>query len=79
VGGAVLLTADHGNAELMANADGSVHTAHTLNPVPFILIDDRRRAARLRPGSLADIAPTLLDLMGIDRPPEMTGESLLQP
>jgi 2,3-bisphosphoglycerate-independent phosphoglycerate mutase len=79
VGGVVLLTADHGNAELMANEDGSVHTAHTLNPVPFILIDDRRRAARLRPGCLADIAPTLLDLMGIDRPPEMTGESLLQP
>lgn len=77
LGGAVLLTADHGNAELMANADGSVHTAHTLNPVPFILIDDRRRAAELRPGCLADIAPTLLALLEIDQPPEMTGNSLL--
>ncbi len=78
-GGAVLLTADHGNAELMANADGSVHTAHTLNPVPFILIDDQRRTAGLRPGCLADIAPTLLSILGIDRPPEMTGNSLLKP
>jgi 2,3-bisphosphoglycerate-independent phosphoglycerate mutase len=74
----VLLTADHGNAELMANADGSVHTAHTLNPVPFILIDDRQRSARLRPGCLADIAPTLLSLLGIERPPEMTGALLLE-
>jgi 2,3-bisphosphoglycerate-independent phosphoglycerate mutase len=77
-GGVVLLTADHGNAELMANADGSVHTAHTLNPVPFILIDDRQRSARLRPGCLADIAPTLLSLLGIERPPEMTGALLLE-
>jgi 2,3-bisphosphoglycerate-independent phosphoglycerate mutase len=77
-GGAVLLTADHGNAELMVKNDGSVHTAHTLNPVPFILIDDQRRDARLRQGSLADIAPTLLDLLGLDPPPEMTGCSLLK-
>ena len=76
-GGAVLLTADHGNAELMENPDGSVHTAHTLNPVPFVLIDDRYRNARLRPGSLADIAPTLLAVLGIEPPSEMTGRSLL--
>jgi 2,3-bisphosphoglycerate-independent phosphoglycerate mutase len=78
VGGAMLLTADHGNAELMVDpATGGPHTAHTLNPVPCILIG-WPKGVRLRVGGrLADIAPTLLELMGLPQPPEMTGRSLI--
>jgi 2,3-bisphosphoglycerate-independent phosphoglycerate mutase len=77
MGGAVLVTADHGNSEKMIDENGHVFTAHTVNPVPLILVDDRRRGATLRPGKLGDIAPTILELMGIDAPAEMTGISLL--
>jgi 2,3-bisphosphoglycerate-independent phosphoglycerate mutase len=78
-GGAVLVTADHGNAEQMGDGKGGVFTSHTLNPVPFILVDDSRRAARLRDvGILADIAPTILDIMGLTQPKEMTGKTLIQ-
>jgi 2,3-bisphosphoglycerate-independent phosphoglycerate mutase len=73
----VLITADHGNAETMADSSGKPHTAHTLNPVPFLLVDDTRRHLRLAPGVLADIAPTVLDILGLEVPPEMTGRSLL--
>jgi 2,3-bisphosphoglycerate-independent phosphoglycerate mutase len=74
-GGVCLVTADHGNAETMLNADGSPHTAHTTNPVPLIVTD---HAIRLRDGGrLADIAPTALDLLGIPAPSAMTGNSLL--
>ena len=78
-GGAMMVTADHGNAEQMFDSSsGQAHTAHTINPVPLYLVDDRRRDARLRPGGrLCDVVPTLLDVMGIDRPDVMTGESLL--
>lgn len=76
-GGAVIVTADHGNAEKMIDTDGKPHTAHTLNPVRLILVDDQRRDARLREGKLGDIAPTMLEIMGIDKPEEMTGESIL--
>ncbi len=76
--GAVLVTADHGNAEKMLDENGKVHTAHTLNPVPFILVDDRRKTVRLREGKLGDIAPTLLEVMGLEKSGEMTGESLIQ-
>ncbi len=77
-GGAVLITADHGNAEMMVAADGGAHTAHTTNPVPCILVDPSRASARLRDGGvLGDVAPTLLALIGISRPPEMTGTPLL--
>jgi 2,3-bisphosphoglycerate-independent phosphoglycerate mutase len=61
----------------MIDERGGAHTAHTLNPVPFILVDDTRRDADLRPGVLADIAPTILDIMGIEKPLQMTGTSLL--
>ncbi len=76
-GGSLLITADHGNCEQMADAEGKPHTAHTTNPVPLILVDPERRQAPLKPGILADIAPTLLDLMGLEAPAEMTGKSLL--
>ncbi|GGE08164.1 phosphoglycerate mutase [Gemmobacter megaterium] len=76
-GGAMLLTADHGNCETMVDpVTGGPHTAHTLNPVPVILIGGPD-GARLRDGRLADVAPTLLALMGLPQPPEMTGQSLI--
>jgi 2,3-bisphosphoglycerate-independent phosphoglycerate mutase len=62
----------------MVAADGGPHTAHTLNPVPLILVDDARTDATLREGILGDIAPTILDIMGLEKPPEMTGRSLIE-
>jgi 2,3-bisphosphoglycerate-independent phosphoglycerate mutase len=78
-GAAVIITADHGNCETMVDpVTGQPHTAHTTNPVPFLLVDDTRKTARLRDGGmLCDVAPTLLELMGLPQPPEMTGRSLL--
>jgi 2,3-bisphosphoglycerate-independent phosphoglycerate mutase len=74
-GGAMLVIADHGNCELMRDPEtGAPHTAHTTNPVPVLLMSDP--PARLRDGRLADVAPTLLGLMGLPQPPEMTGRSL---
>ena len=76
-GGALLVTADHGNCELMKDpATGGPHTAHTLNEVPALLMGVPGITA-LRHGRLADIAPTLLSLLGLAQPAEMTGESLL--
>lgn len=76
-GGAMIVTADHGNCETMVDpVTGGPHTAHTTNPVPVILVGGPE-GARLRPGRLADLAPSLLDLMGIEKPAEMTGESLI--
>jgi len=76
--GTVLITADHGNAEEMVDANGNPHTAHTLNPVRLVLVDDQRKTAKLKEGRLADIAPTILDIMGIEQPAEMTGQSLIE-
>lgn len=77
-GGAMLVTADHGNCETMIDPEtGGPHTAHTTNPVPVILVGGPP-GARLREGRLADVAPTLLGLMGLPVPPEMTGESLIR-
>ena len=78
-GGAVLLIADHGNAEKMIDLDtGQPHTAHTTNPVPFVLILDDGKEHKLREGGvLADVAPTILELMGIPVPKAMTGKSLM--
>jgi 2,3-bisphosphoglycerate-independent phosphoglycerate mutase len=78
VGGAMLVIADHGNCEVMVDPEtGGPHTAHTTNLVPVILFGGPE-GATLKSGRLADVAPTLLDLMGLERPEEMTGESLIQ-
>jgi 2,3-bisphosphoglycerate-independent phosphoglycerate mutase len=87
MGGTVLITADHGNAELMWDEDGRPWTAHTTNPVPFILVEGEGRkiaghggAVPLREdGCLADVAPTILEILKIPQPPEMTGRSLIKP
>lgn len=78
LGGITLITADHGNAEQMIDEDGGPLTAHTLNPVHLILVDESRRSATLRDGIFADVAPTILGLMGLAVPAEMTGQSLLR-
>jgi 2,3-bisphosphoglycerate-independent phosphoglycerate mutase len=76
-GGVALITADHGNAEFMADpATGQPHTAHTTNPVPLILYDPSFKGRLAEHGTLADVAPTLLAMLGIDKPPEMTGRDL---
>lgn len=74
----VFLTADHGNSDYMVNPDGSPNTAHTLNLVPFFIIDKEWKGF-IKPGKLGDIAPTILTMMGLPIPPEMTGEILVDP
>ena len=74
-GGACIVTADHGNADYMREPDGSPNTAHTLNPVPLIITIEGVRVRE--EGILADVAPTVLELLGMEQPPEMTGRSLL--
>jgi 2,3-bisphosphoglycerate-independent phosphoglycerate mutase len=77
-GGTLVITADHGNAEMMRDpATGEPHTAHTLNPVPFIIVNPPRTIARVDDGRLADVAPTLLDILGLSKPAAMTGHSLI--
>jgi 2,3-bisphosphoglycerate-independent phosphoglycerate mutase len=81
----MIVTADHGNCEEMINLDtGEPHTAHTTNPVPAVVAsfqgDDKLNlgnGTKLRDGTLADIAPTILEIMGLEKPVEMTGNSLL--
>jgi 2,3-bisphosphoglycerate-independent phosphoglycerate mutase len=78
LGGTVLVTADHGNCELMVDPEtGEPHTAHTTNPVPIYWVTRDAAGHRLRDGTLADLAPTVLALLGLERPPEMTGRSLI--
>jgi 2,3-bisphosphoglycerate-independent phosphoglycerate mutase len=78
VGGAMIVTADHGNCETMIDPEtGGPHTAHTTNPVPVILVGGPENA-RLADGRLSDLAPTLLDLMNLPTPDEMTGNSLIR-
>ena len=86
VGGTLLITADHGNAEYMRDAEGNPWTAHTTNPVPFILVEGEERKiighgtdVPLRTnGCLADVAPTILEILRIPKPEEMTGSSLIE-
>lgn len=75
LGGILIVTADHGNCEEMLDENDNILTAHTTNPVPFIITE---RGLKLHPGKLGDIAPTILDLMGLEKPEEMTGESLIE-
>ena len=74
--GLLIITADHGNAEKMIDNNGGIHTAHTSNNVPFLICEKR---VRVRNGILADIAPTVLEVLGIEKPEEMTGKSLIDP
>jgi 2,3-bisphosphoglycerate-independent phosphoglycerate mutase len=76
--GRAVITADHGNAEQMIDYDtGAIHTAHTSNPVPVILVDDELKSRRLSVGKAIDVAPTILKLFGVPQPAEMTGRSLI--
>jgi len=78
MGGTLVITADHGNAEMMRDPEtGEPHTAHTLNPVPFIVVNPPGAIARIDNGRLADVAPTLLDILGLAKPAGMTGHSLI--
>ncbi|NET73820.1 MAG: 2,3-bisphosphoglycerate-independent phosphoglycerate mutase, partial [Sphaerospermopsis sp. SIO1G2] len=82
----ILITADHGNAEYMLDQDGNPWTAHTTNPVPFIVVEGEKvkipgygtNVDLRNDGKLADIAPTILNILQISQPPEMTGQSLLR-
>jgi 2,3-bisphosphoglycerate-independent phosphoglycerate mutase len=77
-GGTLVITADHGNAEMMRDAEtGEPHTAHTLNPVPFVVVNPPRAIGHLDDGRLSDVAPTLLDLLGLPKPSAMSGRSLI--
>ena len=72
----VVMIADHGNADNAINPDGTPNTAHSLNPVPIVVVSDRVKA--VHNGILADVAPTVLKLMGLEQPAEMTGHSLVE-
>jgi 2,3-bisphosphoglycerate-independent phosphoglycerate mutase len=72
----IFLTADHGNADYMINEDGSPNTAHSLNLVPFFIIDKDWKGS-IKPGKLGDLAPTILKVMGLEIPAEMTGDVLI--
>ena len=72
-----IIIADHGNADNAINPDGSVNTAHSLNPVPFIYVTVNKQA-RVEDGVLADVAPSILHIMGLEQPAEMTGHCLIK-
>jgi 2,3-bisphosphoglycerate-independent phosphoglycerate mutase len=74
----LIVTADHGNAEKMLDDHGNVHTAHTTHQVPLVLVDASRSETRLKTGALGDIAPTILEIMGLPQPEKMTGRSLIE-
>lgn len=75
--GAIIITADHGNCEEMIDAEGNIDTKHSIYPVPFILVNNKLSKCKVRNGILGDIAPTILKIMGIQEPTEMTGHNLL--
>lgn len=72
----VIIIADHGNADNAINPDGTPNTAHSLNPVPFIYVTDNN-SATVKDGRLADVAPSILHIMGLEKPADMTGENLI--
>ena len=72
-----IIIADHGNADNAINADGTPNTAHSLNPVPFIYITENKNA-KVSDGILADVAPSILHIMGLEQPSEMTGKNLIE-
>ena len=74
----VVIIADHGNADYAVNPDGSPNTAHSLNPVPIVVVSDKVKINAVHDGVLADVAPTVLDIMGIEQPAAMTGHSLVE-
>jgi 2,3-bisphosphoglycerate-independent phosphoglycerate mutase len=74
VGGVAIITADHGNAEKLADEEGKPFTAHTTNPVPVVITD---KNIKIRDGILSDLAPTMLELLGIEKPADMTSESII--
>jgi 2,3-bisphosphoglycerate-independent phosphoglycerate mutase len=73
----VIIIADHGNADHALNEDGTPNTAHSLNPVPFIYVTNNN-SATVKDGRLADVAPSILHIMGLEQPADMTGECLIQ-
>ena len=72
-----IIIADHGNSDYMINEDGSPHTAHTTNLVPVIWVSESSPGKQIKDGRLADVAPTILDLMEVKQPETMTGKSLI--
>ena len=72
-----IIIADHGNADNAVNADGTPNTAHSLNPVPFIYVTENK-TAKVKDGVLADVAPSILHIMGLEQPAEMTGKDLIE-
>jgi 2,3-bisphosphoglycerate-independent phosphoglycerate mutase len=77
VGARLLITADHGNCEMMIDPEtGGPHTAHTTNPVPFLLVEDDAAVPLRSGGALCDVGPTVLAMLGVERPSEMTGRDL---
>jgi 2,3-bisphosphoglycerate-independent phosphoglycerate mutase len=77
LGGKLLITADHGNCEFMINEDGSPHTAHTTNLVHAFYVANDAAQVKVKDGILADVAPTLLDMLGLEQPEAMSGRSLI--
>ena len=77
-GYSTIIIADHGNADHAINEDGTPNTAHSLNPVPFVFIDDKHKDAKLKNGILADVAPSILHLLNLPQPKEMTGNNLIE-
>jgi len=73
-----IIIADHGNSDIMMNEDGTPHTAHTTNMVPIFYVGNDTQGAKLNNGKLADVATTLLDLLGVTAPEDMTGDVLIQ-
>ena len=73
----VIIIADHGNADNALNPDGTPNTAHSLNPVPFIYVTENKNA-KVKDGVLADVAPSILHIMGLEQPKEMTGNCLIE-